>query len=82
MYSAAIIIFGTIDRKIRWYHMVCLFVLLETPLTQSLRDQIFNYRRIWIVGDDPAGDMNRLLPGSKIIDPNRAVFFDSVLRIK
>jgi Dolichyl-phosphate-mannose-protein mannosyltransferase len=57
-------------------------VLISTPLNDDVRRQVFAYRRVWVVGRNPADDTGRLLKGCSIIDVHGAGNFDSVWQIK
>lgn len=58
------------------------FVLVKSPIDADLEKQLFAFKRVWVVGQDPAGDTHWLFPGTRCIDDGVNTAFDSVWQIK
>ncbi len=57
-------------------------MFVSTPLRDQIRQQIFAYRHVWVVGNNPAENTTTLLQGSAITDLHGSNNFYSVWRIK
>jgi hypothetical protein len=57
-------------------------MFVSTPLRDQIRQQIFAYRHVWVVGNNPTENTTTLLQGCPITDLHGSNNFYSVWRIK